>query len=73
MAPPMGSANECSQTDIIRIPMTAGDTLRVLGVCARCGAFRDVTGLSASEAYDAIHEGPQAAENQTSALRQASE
>jgi hypothetical protein len=53
--------------------MTAGDTLRVLGVCARCGAFRDVTGLSASEAYDAIHEGPQAAENQTSALRQASE
>ena len=54
----------CKQQDIIRVPMTSGTTLRVLAVCSKCGAFRDVTGLSASDAYRALHEAPDAGHQQ---------
>jgi len=41
------------------VPLKSDDKLRALGVCTRCGAFRDVTGLPTSEVYRAIHEQPE--------------
>ncbi|MFQ5809935.1 MAG: hypothetical protein ACE5JM_09980 [Armatimonadota bacterium] len=58
MASPKGAHIKCTPRDIIRIPRMSEDALRVLGVCARCGAFRDVTGLATHDVYAAVHERP---------------
>lgn len=59
MASPERDRSRCRQRDIIRVPLKSDDKLRALGVCTRCGAFRDVTGLPTSEVYRAIHEQPE--------------
>ena len=73
MASPERNADECNQRDIIRVPLLSGDGLRVLGVCAACAAFTDVTGLSALDAHSAIHAGNAAAHDEEPPLRRAAE
>lgn len=46
----------CDGHDIIRTPVDRDGQQRVLAVCARCGAFRDVTGVPVSRLFHLLHE-----------------
>jgi len=46
----------CHARDIIRTPVDRGGEQRILAVCARCGAFRDVTGVSRPRVFHLLHD-----------------
>ena len=45
----------CHTRDIIRTPVERGGQQRILAVCARCGAFRDVTGVPRERVFKLLH------------------
>ena len=45
----------CEPRDVIRTPVEEHGRQRVLAVCERCGAFRDVTGVEADRVFALLH------------------